>query len=194
MTQPPSPLTMLFSHHTKRREFITLFCGTAAVPLAARGQPDRIRKVGILIAFSERDRVVQARVAAFREELRQLGRSEGCCPISVGPHRSMGQSEILEPRPLRRGRLVPDGGGGLAKLRLARREGRTLIYAGGWAPDGTIRRRAQSGERLSPLRGLRRRSPRRLKRRSLRENLSSALTNPSLMSAPGCAVSCPATE
>jgi len=39
---------------------------------------------------------------------------------------------------------------------------------GGWAPDGTIRRRAQSGERLSPLRGLRRRSPRRLKRRSLR--------------------------
>jgi hypothetical protein len=105
MTQPPSPLTMLFSHHTKRREFITLFCGTAAVPLAARGQPDRIRKVGILIAFSERDRVVQARVAAFREELRQLGRSEGCCPISVGPHRSMGQSEILEPRPLRRGRL-----------------------------------------------------------------------------------------
>jgi bifunctional non-homologous end joining protein LigD len=32
--------------------------------------------------------------------------------------------------------FVPDGGGGLAKLRLARREGRTLIYAGrvgtGW--------------------------------------------------------------
>ena len=35
MTRPPSPLTMLLSRHTKRREFITLLGGAAAV--AARG-------------------------------------------------------------------------------------------------------------------------------------------------------------
>jgi hypothetical protein len=30
MTQPPSPLTMLLSRHTKRREFITLLGGAVA--------------------------------------------------------------------------------------------------------------------------------------------------------------------
>ena len=63
----------------KRREFITLLGGAAvAWPLTARAQqPNRLRRVGILMPFSESDTGAQARVRAFKEELRRLGWIEG---------------------------------------------------------------------------------------------------------------------
>jgi ABC-type uncharacterized transport system substrate-binding protein len=63
----------------RRREFITLL-GSAAVawPLTARGQqPDRVRLIGVLMAYAEGDLEARARVATIREELRKLGWAEG---------------------------------------------------------------------------------------------------------------------
>jgi len=62
----------------RRREFITLLGGAAVWPLAVRAQqPDRVRRIGILMGFPEVDREGQAFVAAFRDGLRQLGWIEG---------------------------------------------------------------------------------------------------------------------
>src|ERR1700675_3436186 len=63
----------------RRREFITLLGGAAAAwPLAARAQqPDRMRRIGVLMAFAESDPETRAWVAAFREALQKLGWTEG---------------------------------------------------------------------------------------------------------------------
>jgi ABC-type uncharacterized transport system substrate-binding protein len=56
-----------------------LIGGAAATwPLAARAlQPDRMRRIGVLMGFAESDHEAQSWVAAFREELQKLGWTEG---------------------------------------------------------------------------------------------------------------------
>jgi ABC-type uncharacterized transport system substrate-binding protein len=62
----------------RRRSFITLLSGTAVWPLAARAQqPDRVRRIGMLILYSQTDRESEARVAAFLNTLQKLGWTEG---------------------------------------------------------------------------------------------------------------------
>jgi ABC-type uncharacterized transport system substrate-binding protein len=63
----------------RRREFIRLLGGaTAAWPLAARAQQaDRVRRVGMLILYSQTDREGQARIAAFLDTLQRLGWTDG---------------------------------------------------------------------------------------------------------------------
>src|SRR6266404_5330848 len=62
----------------RRRDFIALLGGAAAWPLAARAQqPDRVRRIGVLMAFAESDREAQSWFAAFREELSKLGWTGG---------------------------------------------------------------------------------------------------------------------
>src|SRR6188508_2130593 len=63
----------------RRRDFIGLVGGAAvAWPLVARAQqPERLRRVGVLVASPADDAESQARVAAFKEGLAQLGWTEG---------------------------------------------------------------------------------------------------------------------
>jgi ABC-type uncharacterized transport system substrate-binding protein len=63
---------------SSRREFITLLGGAAAWPLAARAQqPDRVRRVGVLMNLAVGDPEGEARIAAFVQALQRLGWSDG---------------------------------------------------------------------------------------------------------------------
>ena len=62
-----------------RRELLAALGGAAAAwPLAARAQqPDRIRRVGVLMPLAENDPDAQGNVTAFREALQKLGWTDG---------------------------------------------------------------------------------------------------------------------
>jgi putative tryptophan/tyrosine transport system substrate-binding protein len=62
----------------RRREFITLLGGTAAWPLAVRGQQsERMRLIGVLLPIAKDDPEYQPWIGAFRQALQELGWIEG---------------------------------------------------------------------------------------------------------------------
>jgi ABC-type uncharacterized transport system substrate-binding protein len=62
----------------KRREFIAALGGAAAWPLAARAQqPERMRRIGVLMSVAADDAEGQARIAAFLNGLEQFGWIDG---------------------------------------------------------------------------------------------------------------------
>src|SRR5437016_9751764 len=64
----------------RRRDFITVFAGAAAAwPRAARAQQtsNRIRRIGVLVPFSETDAETQALITAFNQRFQELGWIEG---------------------------------------------------------------------------------------------------------------------
>jgi putative ABC transport system substrate-binding protein len=65
--------------YIRRREAIFMLCSVAvAWPLAAHAQqPDRVRRIGVLMGYAESDLEAQAHIAAFREGLQKLGWTEG---------------------------------------------------------------------------------------------------------------------
>ena len=63
------------SGQLRRREFITLLGGAAATwPVAARAQqPERMRRIGVLMDTAANNTEGQERFAAFRQVLRERG-------------------------------------------------------------------------------------------------------------------------
>ena len=62
----------------RRREFITLLSGAAAIPFVAQAQQsERPRRIGVLMPFPIDNSEGQARIAAFLQELQQLGWNDG---------------------------------------------------------------------------------------------------------------------
>jgi hypothetical protein len=61
----------------KRRSFITLLGGLAAWPLAASAQqPERMRRVAVLMGLAESDPEGQKRIKGLRSRLNELGWTE----------------------------------------------------------------------------------------------------------------------
>ena len=62
----------------KRREFIAALGSALALrPLAALAQGERVRSIGVLMPFPSDNPEAQARMRAFREELRKRGWAAG---------------------------------------------------------------------------------------------------------------------
>ena len=62
----------------RRREFITLIGAGALRPLAVHAQqPDRMRRIAVLLGLGEKDPEGMSRVKAFRQGMRDLGWIEG---------------------------------------------------------------------------------------------------------------------
>jgi len=62
----------------RRRDFITLLGGAAACPLAVRAQqPERMRRVGVLMGFNENDPGAKDWLSEFMQGLAELGWTDG---------------------------------------------------------------------------------------------------------------------
>src|SRR5262249_16623398 len=95
-------------HRLKRRDFITLLGSAAAAwPLAARAQPDRMRRIGLPMAFAESDPEGQTFAAAFREGLQKLGWTEGR-NIRIDSPWAAGHAEAMQPLAKELVALQPD--------------------------------------------------------------------------------------
>jgi putative ABC transport system substrate-binding protein len=61
-----------------RRKFVVALAGAAAWPLAVRAQqPQRMRRIGVLVPNDENDSLAKARVSAFTQALAGLGWTDG---------------------------------------------------------------------------------------------------------------------
>jgi putative ABC transport system substrate-binding protein len=65
------------ARETSRREFATLLGGAAAWPVVARGQSERVRRIGVLMINNPTEPVYQSYLATFMRSLQTLGWTDG---------------------------------------------------------------------------------------------------------------------
>src|SRR5215467_5649976 len=103
----------------RRREFITLLGGAAAAwPLAARAQqPERMRRIGVLMPLAEDDPEGQSRLRAFVQGLQELGWTDGR-NLRINIRWSAGDAERVRRYAAELAALAPDVilAGGTASL------------------------------------------------------------------------------
>src|SRR5262249_33470387 len=64
--------------HIERRKFLATLGGAAAWPLAARAQqPERMRRIGVLMNLAADDPEALSRISAFLQGLQELGWTDG---------------------------------------------------------------------------------------------------------------------
>ena len=93
----------------KRRKFITLLCGAAAGwPLTAHAQqPERVRRIGVLVGGLADDPILQKYVAAFRDSLAKLGWVEGR-NVRIDTHWLAGDSTRMDAAAVELAAVNPD--------------------------------------------------------------------------------------
>src|SRR5262245_5714712 len=93
----------------RRREFITLLGGAAAAwPVAVRAQQgERVRRIGVLIPAATDDKIFQARLGAFLQELGQLGWADGRS-IRIDIRWGAGDAELIRKHAVELVALAPD--------------------------------------------------------------------------------------
>jgi putative ABC transport system substrate-binding protein len=92
----------------KRRIFITLLGGAAAWPLAARAQqPDRVRRIGVLMNIAADDPDSPIRLAALLQGLQQLGWTVGQ-NIQIDYRWGGGSAELMRKYAVELVALAPD--------------------------------------------------------------------------------------
>jgi hypothetical protein len=87
----------------RRRDFVTLIGGAAALPLAARAQQgNRIRRIGVLMGpYDENDPVTKIIVSAFTQALADLGWTDGRNTLSLRRRQFLAIYPLAPPRCLR---------------------------------------------------------------------------------------------
>jgi putative ABC transport system substrate-binding protein len=139
----------------RRREFVSLVCGAAALPFAARAQQaDRMRRIGVLMLYPENDPQGQARATAFQQGLQQLGWVVGR-NVQIDFQWGVGDADWIRSAAAQLLRQAPDVilANGTPAAKIMKEASRTVpvIFIAGSDPivDGLVPRLAHPGGNLT---------------------------------------------